>query len=179
MRQEILFSIWVWYFSLIVAPVFLPAVLLKKVSEKFWKFHRKKHLLKYLFNRVACLQICNFLKKRLQHRYFPMEFTKYLRKPILKNICEQLLLEPLFHLDLFGNLRFWLRLVPAASFVNFSFTTFGTAIIRSSCPLMFFKKGVLRKFAKLTRKHHSFFNEDTDLHEFNFIKKEIPAEMFS
>ena len=179
MRQEILFFIWFWYFSLIVAPVFLPAVLLKKVSEKFWKFHRKKHLLKYLFNRVACLKICNFLKKRLQHRYFPMEFTKYLRKPILKNICEQLLLEPLFHLDLFGNLRFWLRLVPAASFVNFSFTTFGTAIIRSSCPLMFFKKGVLRKFAKLTRKHYSFFNEDTDLHEFNFIKKEIPAEMFS
>ena len=108
-----------------------------------------------------------------------MEFAKYLRKPILKNICEQLLLEPLFHLDLFGNLHFWLRLVPAASFVNFSFTTFGTAIIRSSCPLVFFKKGAIRKFAKLTRKHHSFFNEDTGLHEFNFIKKEIPAEMFS
>ena len=31
-------------------------------------------------------------KKRLQHRYFPMKLTKFLRTPILKNTCERLLL---------------------------------------------------------------------------------------
>ena len=38
------------------------------------------------------LQVCNFIKKRLQHKRFPVKFVKYLRTPILKNICERLLL---------------------------------------------------------------------------------------
>ena len=38
------------------------------------------------------LKACNFVKKRLQHRCFPVKFSKFLRTPILKNICEQLLL---------------------------------------------------------------------------------------
>ena len=29
--------------------------------------------------------ICNFIKKRLQHRGFPMKFTKYFRTPFLQN----------------------------------------------------------------------------------------------
>ena len=32
----------------------------------------------------------NFIKKRLQHRCFPVNIGKFLRKPILENICEQL-----------------------------------------------------------------------------------------
>ena len=36
------------------------------------------------------LQACNFIKKKLQHRCF---LAKYLRTPILRNICEQLLLK--------------------------------------------------------------------------------------
>ena len=39
------------------------------------------------------------LKKRLQHECFPVKFAKFLRTPILKNICKQLpskLLNP-FH----------------------------------------------------------------------------------
>ena len=35
---------------------------------------------------------CNFIKKRLQHGYFPVNITKFLRTPILKNTCEGLLL---------------------------------------------------------------------------------------
>ena len=31
-------------------------------------------------------QTCNFIKKRLQHRCFPVKFEKLLRTPILKNI---------------------------------------------------------------------------------------------
>ena len=32
------------------------------------------------------------IKKRLQHRCFPVKFAKFLRTPILKRICERLLL---------------------------------------------------------------------------------------
>ena len=38
------------------------------------------------------LVFINFIKKRLQHRCFPVKFAKYLRTPILKNIFEWLLL---------------------------------------------------------------------------------------
>ena len=34
-------------------------------------------------------EACNFVKKRLWHRYFPVHFAKFLRKPFLQNICEQ------------------------------------------------------------------------------------------
>ena len=36
------------------------------------------------------------LKKRLQHRYFPVKIAKLFRTPILKNICERLLLKQLY-----------------------------------------------------------------------------------
>ena len=55
----------------------------KRCCKKFFKFHRKTILLKSLFNRVAGLQVCSFIKKRLQHRCFPVEFTKLLRTPNL------------------------------------------------------------------------------------------------
>ena len=35
---------------------------------------------------------CNFIKKRLQHRCFPVNIAKFSWAPILKNICEWLLL---------------------------------------------------------------------------------------
>ena len=50
-----------------------------------------KAVLESLFNKVAELQACNCIKKRLQHMYFPVKFAKCLRTPILKNICERLL----------------------------------------------------------------------------------------
>ena len=37
-------------------------------------------------------QACNFIKKRLQHRCFPVSIVKCLREPYLKNICERLFL---------------------------------------------------------------------------------------
>ena len=36
-------------------------------------------------------KLSNFIKKRLQHRYFPVKYAKFLRIPTLKNINEQLL----------------------------------------------------------------------------------------
>ena len=35
---------------------------------------------------------CNFIKKRLQHSCFLQKFSKFLRTPFFKNICECLLL---------------------------------------------------------------------------------------
>ena len=39
-----------------------------------------------LFNKVADYQACNFIKKSLQHRCFPVNIVKFLRTPILKFI---------------------------------------------------------------------------------------------
>ena len=49
-------------------------------------------MLKSLFDKVAGLNVFNFIKKRLQHKCFPVKFAKSLRIPILKNICERLFL---------------------------------------------------------------------------------------
>ena len=45
-------------------------------------------MLESLFNKVAGLQVCNFIKKRLQHKCFPVNIEQ-----LLKNICERLLLK--------------------------------------------------------------------------------------
>ena len=44
---------------------------------------QKQSLADVLQNRC---QACNFIKKRLQHRCFPMKFTKFLRTLFLQNI---------------------------------------------------------------------------------------------
>ena len=40
---------------------------------------------------------CNFIKKRFQPRCFPVKFAKFLRTPILKNICERIPLQVLLN----------------------------------------------------------------------------------
>ena len=50
----------------------------------------KKGVLKNLANFTE-KDLCWSLKKRLQHRCFPMNIAKFLRTSILKNICERVL----------------------------------------------------------------------------------------
>ena len=38
-------------------------------------------MLEFLFNKVAAFQVCDFIKERLQHRYFPVNVQKILRTP--------------------------------------------------------------------------------------------------
>ena len=68
----------------------------------FWK-HRSSHRrfslkirkihMKNTCARVFLLRNTKVLfKTRLQHRWFPVNFAKFLRTPILKKICERLLL---------------------------------------------------------------------------------------
>ena len=53
-----------------------------------------KHLCQGLFfNKVAGLRSATLLKKRLGHRCFPVNFTKFLRIPFLQNTSGRLLLE--------------------------------------------------------------------------------------
>ena len=63
------------------------SLLFKKNTNLFRKL-TGKHQCWSLFNKGAGL----FIKKRLQHMCFPVNIMKFSRTPILKNICEQLLL---------------------------------------------------------------------------------------
>ena len=70
-----------------------PEVLYRKSC--YWKFrniHRKTPVLESVFNRLAGFKTCNFLKKRLRHRCFPVDIAKFLKTLILTKICEQLVL---------------------------------------------------------------------------------------
>ena len=67
---------------------------IKKAVLKNFVIFTGKHMCwsEYLFNKVAGLKACNFIKERLQDRCFPMNIANFLRTPILKNIYERLLL---------------------------------------------------------------------------------------
>ena len=66
-------------------------ILQSRCSLKFRNIYRKRPL-ESLFNKAEGLKACNFIEKILQLRCFPVNIAKFLRKPILKIICERLLL---------------------------------------------------------------------------------------
>ena len=49
-------------------------------------------MLESLFNKAAALKACNPIKKRFQHRCFPMKFEKFLRTPFFTKEFQWLLL---------------------------------------------------------------------------------------
>ena len=69
-----------------------PEVFFKKALKKISNIHRKTTVLESLLNKVAAFQPCSFIRKILRHRCFPVNIAKFLRTPILKSICQQLLL---------------------------------------------------------------------------------------
>ena len=56
-----------------------------RCSKKSRKIHGEIPVLKFLFNKTCRPQDCNFIKKTLQHRCFPVNFEKFLRAPFLQN----------------------------------------------------------------------------------------------
>ena len=68
-------------------------VLQNKCSWNFCKFHRKTLVLESPFNKVTGFQASNFIKKRLQHRCFPVKFAKFLRTPFFTEHLRWLLLK--------------------------------------------------------------------------------------
>ena len=64
---------------------------IKKLFLKISQYPQETPVLESLFKKVAGLQACNFIKKRSQHRCFPMNIAKLLRLTILKSIGKRLL----------------------------------------------------------------------------------------
>ena len=59
---------------------------IKKTILKNFVILTGKHLCRGIFlNKVAGHQACNFIKRRLQHRYFLANIGKFIRRPVLKN----------------------------------------------------------------------------------------------
>ena len=65
----------------------LADVLQNMYSSKFCKIYRKTSVLESLFNEVEGLNTCNFIKKRLQHECFPVNFCEIFKITFLQNIC--------------------------------------------------------------------------------------------
>ena len=64
---------------------------IKNVILKHVAIFTGKHLCwGLLFSKAADHQGCNFIEKCLQHIYFLMNTRKFIKTPILKNICKQL-----------------------------------------------------------------------------------------
>ena len=72
----------------------------------------KKPVLESLSNNAAGLQACNFIKKRLLHRCFPVKYMEFLRTPIFKTSV----------IHCFCNVPFWFALQNQLSGVYISWT---------------------------------------------------------
>ena len=71
--------------------LFLNKVTRLRPAIKNFAIFIEKHLRWSLFlNKNVGFQSWNFIKKRLQHRFFPVNIAKFLRTPVLENICERL-----------------------------------------------------------------------------------------
>ena len=60
--------------------VFIPGTL-----KNFTNFAGKINVLESLFKKASGSQACKFIKKRLQHRYFPVKLAKFSRTLFLQN----------------------------------------------------------------------------------------------
>ena len=67
-----------------------PVFFKKAVLKHFAVFTEKDLCCSLFVNKNAGLQSWNHIKKRLQHRCFPVNIAKFLGKLVLKNICERL-----------------------------------------------------------------------------------------
>ena len=64
---------------------------IRKLFLKILQYTQETPVLESTFKKFTDLQTCNFIKKRPQHRCFPVNIAKFLILPILKNICKRLL----------------------------------------------------------------------------------------
>ena len=66
--------------------------------KKFRNIHGKTPVLKPLFDKVAGVKTCNFIKKRLHCRFFHVNIAKFLRtasfyrtSPVAASVCQTVL----------------------------------------------------------------------------------------
>ena len=96
-------------------------------------------MLESLFNKVAGIEACNVIKKRLQHRYFSMNIAKFLGTPILKNICERMLLKITGYTG-----TKWIILLITFSLLFYSDTSLTRLFLTSSLNLQIMKQSTLQ-----------------------------------
>ena len=53
--------------------------------KNFANFAGKIHVMESLFKKDSSPQACKFIKKRLQHRYFPVKLARFSRALFLQN----------------------------------------------------------------------------------------------
>ena len=66
------------------------------IASEHRSIHRKLVLISLLLSVSKtliwrCSEACNYIKRSLQHVYFPVSFEKFLRAPVLYDTCERLL----------------------------------------------------------------------------------------
>ena len=62
-------------------------------NQKLRKIHRKTMCQSLFLNKVTSLRPATLIKTRLWHKYFPVNFAKFLRKPFLTEHLRWLLLK--------------------------------------------------------------------------------------
>ena len=78
------------------------------VLKNFAMFTGKHLCWSLFFNKYAGLKACNFIKKRLQHRFFPVKFPKFLRTPFFTEHVRWLLLKISHELSLYCIWEQWI-----------------------------------------------------------------------
>ena len=86
-------------------------------------------MLESLFNNVAKLKDCNFIKERLQHRCFPVNNAKFLTTHFLQNTCG-------------GCFNVWANIAPVNFLCNVVTAVFGQRgqkqpfadVLQNKCP---------------------------------------------
>ena len=68
----------------------------RKVFKNFCNIHRKTPVLDSLCSKVASLEACKFINKRLQHKCFPMNIANFLRTAFFMEHLWQLLFKVMF-----------------------------------------------------------------------------------
>ena len=65
---------------------------IKKLFSKISQYSQENTCvgISFLIKMLWDVHSCSFIKKRLQHLCFPVNIAKFLRAPVLKNICEWL-----------------------------------------------------------------------------------------
>ena len=94
-----------WNLFLIKLQSLRPVTLIKKrlkdrcCSSKIRKFYRKTPALESVFNKTAGPKVYNFIKKRLQLRFLPVKFVKFLKTSFFTEQFQWLLLSTESHLN--------------------------------------------------------------------------------
>ena len=121
----------------------LPEVFCKKgVFRNTAKFTGKHLCQSLFFNKVAGLRTSTLLKKRLWHRYFPVSFAKFLRRPFLMEHLRWLLRKKVIY---------WNKPAPKRWFYVFSkcFTTIYNRWFKFIKEPFFFLLSLLQLFLSL------------------------------